>query len=93
MVIMPSWIVPTFSKMSVTWTATQPAADAICHVRGIAIATMPTSIRPRCHRKTASAVSPTSIMAFMACSDMNSAESIRICRRNATVCRSTTSRT
>ncbi len=64
--------------MSVTCTATQPAAEAICQVSGIAMATVPTSTRPRCQATTARAVSPTSISAFMACSDMNSVASRRI---------------
>ena len=93
MVIMPSWMVPTFSKMSVTCTATQPAAEAICQVSGIAMATMPTSIRPRCQSPMASEISPASISAFSICSDMNSVESMRIWRRKARVWASTTSRT
>ena len=93
MVIMPSWMVPTFSKMSVTCAATQPAADAICQVSGIAMATTPTSIAPRRQEVTASATSLVSITALSACRAMNSPVIMRSWRRNAVVWASIASRT
>ena len=43
---MPSCTTPTFSKIAVTFCATQPAMLAICRASGSAMATVPTAIRP-----------------------------------------------
>ena len=55
MVIIPSWITPTFSKIDVTCNATQPPMFTICHASGSAMATVPTSTLPRVHNTSASA--------------------------------------
>jgi len=55
MVIMPSWITPTFSKMLVTCQATQPEMLRICQASGSAIATVPTSTCP-CAQSTSASV-------------------------------------
>ena len=55
MVIMPSWITPTFSKIDVTCNATHPPMLTICHASGSAMATVPTSTLPRVHNTSASA--------------------------------------
>ena len=47
---MPSCTMPTFSKMLVTLSATQPAMlFEICQASGSAIATTLTPMVPRCH--------------------------------------------
>ncbi len=64
MVIMPSWITPTFSKIDVICQATQPAMLTICQASGSAIATVPTSTFPRVHKMSASAPVPVTISAL-----------------------------
>ncbi len=64
MVIMPSWITPTFSKIEVICQATQPAMLTICQASGSAMATVPTSTLPRVHRTSASAPVPVTIIAL-----------------------------
>ena len=63
-VIMPSWITPTFSKIEVICQATQPAMLTICQASGSAIATVPTSTFPRVHNTSASAPVPVTIAAL-----------------------------
>ena len=50
---MPSCTTPIFSKIVVTFCATQPAMLAICQVSGKAIATVPTAMRPSFHSQIA----------------------------------------
>ncbi len=57
---MPSCTTPTFSKIVVTLSPTQPAMLAICQASGSAIATVPTPIPP--DRHSAIAVAPVATM-------------------------------
>ena len=52
---MPSCTTPIFSKIVVTFCATQPAIAAMCQVSGKAIATVPTAMRPSFHSQIANA--------------------------------------
>jgi hypothetical protein len=90
---MPSCTVPTFSKIAVTFCATQPAMLAICQVSGSAMAMMPTLICPPDHSHSATAPVLTTIVALSVASDVPNRVIRRNCLRNAAVCSSTVSRT
>ena len=63
-----SCTMPTFSKMEVTLSDTQPAMLDSCQASGSAMATVPTLTAPRVHSQTASTPVPTTMQAFRACS-------------------------
>ncbi len=82
---MPSWTVPTFSKIEVTFCATQPAMLEICQASGSAVASPPTPIRPAVHSHTPIAPVPTSKAALSTESVMPNSVMRRNCMRNASV--------
>ena len=74
-----------FSKIVVTFCATQPAMAAICQVSGSAIATVPTTMRPSFHSQIANAAVATTIVAFSSARQNPSSVVSRTCRRSASV--------
>ena len=78
---MPSCTTPTFSKIAVTFCATQPAMLEICQASGSAIATVPTPTRPEDQSRTATVPVPTTMQAFIAARMQTKAVSIRSWRR------------
>jgi hypothetical protein len=89
---MPSCTVPTFSKIEVTFCATQPAMLAICQAMGMAIATVPTGTRPCTHSSTATAPVLVTSSAFVIACTMNQVVINRSWRWKALVWSSTPSR-
>ena len=90
---MPSWTVPTFSKIEVTFCATHPAMLETCQASGSAVASAPTPIRPSVQSHTPIAPVPTSKAALKIESVMPNCVMMRSCWRNASVCSSTEART
>ncbi len=89
---MPSCTVPTFSKIEVTFCATQPAILAICQAMGMAMATVPTGTRPCTQSSTATAPVLVTSRAFVIACTMNQVVMRRSWWRKASVCSSTPSR-
>ena len=90
---MPSCTTPTFSKIAVTFWATQPAILAICQVSGSAMATTPTGICPLVQSQTAATPVPTTMEALSRVKVRLNRVISRSWRRKVTVCSSTAART
>src|SRR3954469_18303775 len=84
---------PTFSKIAVTSQLTQPAAFAVCHASGRAVATTPALMLPCAHRYTPIAAVQTRSAAFSAVSPIWKRVMTPMCAFIAFWCTSTDSRT
>ena len=61
---MPSWTMPTFSKIPLTSQDTQPAMFAICQASGSTVATTAGATEPLAHSVTPIAAVPTTSIAL-----------------------------
>ena len=83
---MPSCTTPIFSKIEVTFCATQPATFEICQVSGTAIATSPTESAPMLQSQSAIAAVPTTIAALSTARVRPKPVMKRSWARNVSVC-------
>ena len=76
---MPSCTTPTFSKIAVTSQLTQPAAFAVCHASGNAVATIAALTVPSIQSARPMAAVPTSSAALSTVSQIKKRVIIRVC--------------
>ena len=76
---MPSCTTPTFSKIAVTSQLTQPAAFAVCHASGNAVATIAAVTAPCAQSVRPITAVPTSSAAFSTVSQIKNFVIIAVC--------------